>query len=179
MRLLSALLAAKRSGDRENPRRVFNKLPTPKGEDNNLVYIAAPLARWNWAFLEARDCLGLSEVAVSAIIPSHWMAVKRTSTYVRNYTVDRRRMEEKFESVQSGNVFSMQFVLSKHIPPDTDGGGRFTRTPEVEELDSMLELIGERLGMSEWGQGYLFGRFELSLDQPTPPTGAAEPAATG
>jgi len=101
-RLLSPLLSAKRSG--EGDARVFVHLKTPKGEAEELVYLNTPMQRWNWAFLEARDALGLDDVATSAIIPSHWYAVKRTSSYNRKF----RRGENgpmvtvKHESIPSG-----------------------------------------------------------------------------
>jgi hypothetical protein len=59
-------------------------------------------------------------------------------------------------------VLKWSFTLSKHLPPSGDGGGRFTRPPDEEEFDAMLEHIGEHLGMSEWGHAYLYGRFKIN-----------------
>jgi hypothetical protein len=161
LRLLSPLLAAKRNDDKEDPRRVFVRMPTPPGEDPDRVYIATQLPRWQWAFLEARDALRLDDVAVSAIVPSRWLTAARTSTYNRKYRRGTTPMIDKFESLASGQVISMNFTLSKHVPPNTDGEGRFTRAPDEGEFDAMLSHIGEHLGMSEWGHAYLYGRFEI------------------
>jgi hypothetical protein len=123
------------------------------------------LPRWEWAFLEARDALHFSDVAVSAIIPCRWYSAKRTSTYNRKYKRGSQMMTEKFESLSSGQVIETQFTLSKHIPPNTDGGGRFTRTPDEHEFDEMLTHIGNLLGISEWGHARDYGRFELRFDE--------------
>lgn len=161
LKLLTPLLAAKRSNDKEDPRRVFIRVDPPKGEDPARVYIASQLQRWAWAFLEARDALQLGDVSVGAIIPSHWYSVARTSTYNRRFRRGDTPAIEKFESLPAGQVFEMKFTLSRHVPPDMDSGGRFSRAPDESEFDDMLSHIGEHLGMSEWGQHYLYGRFTI------------------
>jgi len=167
LKLVSPLLAAKHSGekDEEKPQRIFVRVRTPKGEDAERVYLATPMQRWNWAFLEARDALDLGDVATSAIIPCHWYSVQRTSTYTRKFRRGQSgpMLQEKFEALSSGQVFIVRFTLSQHVPPGTDGGGRFNRAPDETEFDAMLSHIGEHLGMSEWGQHYLFGRFEIKV----------------
>lgn len=173
LKLVSPLLAAKHSGNKDGgPHRIFVKVRPPRGEDPDRVYIATPLSRWNWAFLEARDALGIEDAATSAIIPAHWYSVKKTSTYNRKFRRGQHgdMRTEQFESLPTGQVFELTFTLSKHVPPNTDGGGRYTRTPDEEEFDAMLAHIGEHLGMSEWGQHYLYGRFEIK-----PPAGDGAP----
>jgi hypothetical protein len=158
LKLLTPLLAMKREPGTNPPKRIFVKADVP-GEEG--VHIKTQLPRWNWALLEARDALRLNDVAVSTILPRHYFTVKRTSTYNRNFSRGGVRQREQFESLPSGQVFAMEFTLSRHLPPDTDGGGRFTRPPDEEEFDAMLRHIGEHLGMSEWGHAYLYGRFKL------------------
>jgi hypothetical protein len=165
LKLVSPLLAGKRNNDKSDPKCEFVKLPIPKGEPEDRVYLMTPLARWNWAFLEARDALSLEDVAVSAIIPCRWYSAKRTSTYIRRYRRGHQQTQTKYESLSSGQVIETRFTLSKHIPPGTDGGGRFNRAPDEEEFDQMLTHIGEYLGMSEWGNDYLYGRFEIKTHE--------------
>jgi len=175
LKLLSPLLAAKHSGKKDgSPQRVFIRLKPPKDEDPDKIYLSTPMQRWNWAFLEARDALGLGDVATSAIIPCHWYSVKRVSTYNRKFRrgAGGPMTTEKFESLPSGQAFEMRFTLSKHVPPGLDGAGRFTRAPEEDEFDAMIEHIGEHLGMSEWGQHYLYGRFEIKQSYIAPDSGA-------
>ena len=142
------------------------------------------MPRWEWAFLEARDALGYEDVAVSAIIPCRWYAVQRTSSYNRKFTRGNQMCEEKFESLPTGQVFEMKFTLSRHVPPGTDGNGRFTRAPDDEEFDAMLTHIGEQLGMSGWGHAREYGRFEIKMPipndpAPTPDENTGEPAEQG
>ena len=163
LRLLTPLLASKHNNDRSDPKRVFNRLTKiPSGQDASRIYIYSDLGRWEWAFLEARDALNLGDVAVSAIIPCRWYSAKRTSTYNRKFKRGEQMLTEKFESLSSGQILDMQFTLSRHVPPNTDGGGRFTRPPDEQEFDEMLAHIGNLLGMSEWGHARDYGRFELS-----------------
>lgn len=137
-------------------RREFDKMPTDPGCP---VKIKAYLERWNWAFLEARDALELSDASVAVILPAAHFEVKSTSTYNRIY--GSRRERESFESIPSGQVLSWKFTLSSHLPPHAEENPRFTRPPSEEEFDSMLSHIGEHLGMSFWGHDYLYGRFTL------------------
>lgn len=160
-RLLTPILAAKRSNNPEAPRRVFVRQTTPRDEPGDQVYLLADLRRWEWAFLEARDVLNFGDVCLGAILPSHWYGVKHTSTYTRKFRRGSELASEKFESIPAGHTIRMKFTLSKHIPPNTDGMGRFNRPPDEAEFDSMLSYIGEYLGMSEWGHSLKMGRFEL------------------
>lgn len=167
LRLLTPLLAAKRSNDPESPRRVFvREVRIPKGEPADLVYIKSDLARWEWAFLEARDQLQLTDVCLGAILPSHWYSTKRTSTYNCKKPRGGGWEVEQFESIPGGQVMTMRFTLSHHLPPNTDGRGRFNRPPDEEEFDNMLSYIGEELGMSEWGHAKKYGRFEVRPNTP-------------
>lgn len=156
LQLVTPILATKMNNTVTPPRREFVKDKTEDG-----VQIRNDLARWNWAFLEARDALNLQEVAVAAIIPCATYFTKNTSTYWRSFRRGRDMMKEAFEAVSSGRVAKFKFTLSQHIPPNCDGSGRFQRPPSEEEFDSMLAHIGEHLGMSEWGHAYLYGRFVI------------------
>jgi hypothetical protein len=161
LRLITPILAAKRSNDPAAPRRVFVRHGTPKGEPADKVYINSDLKRWEWAFLEARDELGFGDVCLGAVLPSHWYAAHHTSTYNRKIRLGRERAVEQFESIPAGHTIRINFTLSRHLPPNTDGIGRFTRAPDEMEFDEMLAYIGEHLGMSEWGHALKLGRFEL------------------
>ncbi len=162
VKLQSPLLSARIVPDPDEPKknkREFVRLPMPAGLEG--VRIQADLKRWNWAFLEARDSVGLGDVATAAIIPARYYDVKRTTYYRRNFRQGETQMQEKFEAFSSGQVLTWGFTLSQHLPPGGDGGGRFSRPPDEEEFDAMLAHIGEHLGMSEWGHAYLYGRFTI------------------
>lgn len=135
------------------------------------MYLSTPLQRWNWALLEAKDALldqmpSLNEAAPGAIIPCYWYSTGRTSTYNRHFRRGNTPAHDKFESLQANQTFLMRFTLPKTLPPKMDGGGRFTRPPDEAEFDAMLAHIGTYLGMSEWGQNYGYGRFEVSSVAP-------------
>jgi hypothetical protein len=161
LRLITPILSAKRSNDPANPRRVFVHSRTPKGEPDGQVYLQSDLKRWEWAFLEARDELNYKDVCLGAVLPGHWYAANRTATYNRKFRRGTERAVEQFESIPAGHVIRIKFTLSKHLPPNTDGLGRFTRPPDEIEFDEMLAYIGENLGMSEWGHALKLGRFEI------------------
>lgn len=161
LRLITPILAAKRSNNPAAPRRVFVHYKTPKGQPDDKVYLASDLKRWAWAFLEARDELDFDDVCLGAIIPCCWYSVNHTSTYNRKFRREGRWATEPFESVPAGHVMRINFTLSKHLPPNTDGAGRFSRPPDEAEFDAMLAHIGEHLGMSEWGHALALGRFEI------------------
>jgi hypothetical protein len=163
VQLLSPILASKANNRGTVTRREFARIKSTDGK----VHIKSDLARWNWAFLEARDALGLSDVAVSAILPAHSYVVNTTSTYHRTFRRGRgEQLKEAFESLPAGHVVTWQFTLSQHVPPG--GGSRFTRAPSGAEFDSMLTHIGENLGMSEWGHAYLYGRFTIKHNYELP-----------
>lgn len=156
IKLLTPILASRPSLPGELCRK-FDRVPHSEGGPLRIVTY---LDRWNWAFLEARDALNLDDVSVSTIIPAPYFEVKRTSTYRRNYG-GSVRSSEAFENIPSGSVLEWRFTLSNHLPPHSEYNGRFTRPPSEEEFDAMLAHIGEHLGMSFWGHGYLYGRFTL------------------
>ena len=164
IKLLSPLLAARMNTKVEPNRREFYKTANADGTFS----IPTDLARWNWALLEARDALGLEDVAISAILPRNTYEVSNTSTYWRTFRRGRgEQSKEAFESISSGRVIQWRFTLSHHLPPGGDGGGRFIRPPDEEEFDMMLNHIGENLGMSEWGHAYLYGRFTIKKNERT------------
>jgi hypothetical protein len=162
VKMLTPLLAAKMNQKLQPPRREFTRVCVAGKPDG--VHIANQLARWKWAFLEARDALGFTDVSVAAIIPCHYFSVRRTSTYNRKFRRGRTMVSEAFEALPTGQTVAFEFTLSKHLPPHGDGNGRFVRTPDEDEFDRMLAHIGEYLGMSEWGQDYLYGRFKLKTE---------------
>ncbi len=157
VRLTSPILASTPPG-KPDERRQFKRVKNPDGK---AIRIVTDLKRWQWALLEARDALELSDVSTAAIIPALFYEVKNTSTYNRSFSTGGKRSVDKFESVSSGTVLAWRFTLTSTLPPHAEDQGRFTRAPDEEELDRMLAHIGEHMGMSEWGQDYLYGRFVL------------------
>lgn len=163
VKLTSSILAS-RPPRGAGGRREFDRLPSPPGAP---LRLKTYLERWNWAFLEARDSLGLGDVSVAVIMPAAYFEVKTTSTYNRTYGSAREK--EAFENIPSGSVLAWRFTLSHHLPPHAEEHSRFVRVPSEEEFDSMLAHIGEHLGMSFWGHDYLYGRFTLH-NPPVSPT---------
>jgi len=160
LKIVSPLLATKMNNKVTPCRREFVKNVVDGG-----VEIRNDLARWNWAFLEAKDALKFDDIGVSAIIPCATYFVAGTSTYWRSFRRGRDMLKEAFEAVSSGRTAKFKFTLSQHIPPNCDGNGRFNRAPDESEFDAMLTHIGEHLGMSEWGHAYLYGRFVIKTHQ--------------
>jgi hypothetical protein len=152
---LTAPILASRPATSSDGRRTFDRL---KSTNDVVIRIKTYLDRWNWAFLEARDALDFEDVCVAAIIPAPYFETSRTSTYVRRQSGSRNN--ESFECIPSGSVLEWRFTLSNQLPPHTDHP-RYSRAPTEEEFDAMLKHIGENLGMSFWGHGFLFGTFEL------------------
>ena len=163
LRLITPLLAAKRSNNPAAPRRVFvHERKVPKGEvGGKEVFLSSDLKRWSWAFLEARDACRFDDICLGCVLPSHWYATKQTSTFNRRFKRGNEPATEQFESISAGSIIRINFTLSRHLPPNTDGNGRFTRAPDETEFDAMLAFIGEHLGISEWGHDYKMGRFEI------------------
>lgn len=157
----SPILAAAMNNRATPPRREFRKSAVANGDGKTIVRIPANMERWQWAFLEARDALGLHDVAVSAIIPKTHYDVGFTSTYNRRFRRGEggQQVREAFESISAGRVVTWQFTLASSVPPGH--GDRFIRPPTEQEFDAMLSHIGEYLGMSEWGQTYGYGRFRI------------------
>lgn len=171
LRLTAPLLAGRLNQDTTDPKRVFTRVNIPRGEPEGPVYLSTPLQRWNWAFLEAKDALiakseVYTEISPGSIIPCYWFSVKRTSTYNRNYRRGDTPAVDKFESIQTNQTFTIRFTLPKTLAPKTDGAGRFIRPPDELEFDAMLAHIGVYLGMSEWGQNFGYGRFEICEKTP-------------
>ena len=160
LKIVSPILATKMNNTVTPCRREFVKTAVEGG-----VEIRNDLARWNWAFLEAKDALGLVDVGVAAIIPCATYFVSGTSTYWRSFRRGRDMLKEAFEAISSGRTAKFKFTLSQYIPPNCDGNGRFNRAPDESEFDAMLTHIGKHLGMSEWGHAYLYGRFVIKTHQ--------------
>lgn len=163
VRLTSPLLASRPTRSLP-PRREFDKIPDKRpppaaGEPPRPERIKTYVERWNWAFLEARDALGLTTTSVTTIIPTAYYEVRKTSTYNRIYNGSRET--DAFESIPAGTVLQWQFTLSQHLPPHAEDHDRFARPATEDEFDAMLAHIGEHLGMSHWGHDYLFGRFTI------------------
>lgn len=153
--LRTPLLASRRPAA-PGDRREFKRLPSSDGS----IAIHANMERWRWAFLEARDALGL-DVNASAIIPAYSFRVKRTTTYTRNFRRGSRLCSERYEALPTGQVLVWEFTVSQHTPPGVESM-RHSKPPTLDEFDAMLSHIGEYLGMSEWGHEYLYGRFSAA-----------------
>ncbi len=167
IKLTTPLLASRPTRGPSN-RKEFDRLPSAPGEP---VKIRTYWERWQWAFLEARDALGLGDVSVATIIPANSFEVKKTSTFNRTY--GHTREKDAFESISSGQVLQWRFTLSQHLPPHGEDNERFVRAPTEEEFDAMLAHIGEHLGMSFWGHDYGYGRF--TIHTPFQPNNTDEP----
>lgn len=158
IRLLKPILAARPPQDRDG-RREFDAVLRGKSG----ITLPMNLARWEWAFLEARDALEMPHVSVACITPSVQFTVPGTSTYTRSFRRgnDGVQQTEKFECVPSNAVLHWTWVLASSLPPHVEIGETRSDPPSVTEFDDMLKFTGEMLGMSEWGNNYGFGRFTI------------------
>jgi len=164
LRCTTPWLGAKRGPDSGGGRKTFTRV---NKEDEGLIHIASSLMRWKWALRESRDSLGMDDISTDSIIPARYFTVKNTSTYNRSTRRGKTPIKEKYESLQTGQVISMDFTLARELPPDVSDSAEFFRVPDEEEFDAMLTHIGVHIGMSEWGHGFEFGRFELQQSEYT------------
>ena len=158
VRLLKPILAARPPRDPAG-RREFDAV----SREAKSVCLPANMARWEWAFLEARDSIGCARASVACITPATVFTTKLTSTYTREFKrgSDGMRQTERFECVPSNAVLRWEWSLASSLPPHVEIGELRSDPPSEEEFDSMLVFIGRMLGMSEWGNQYGFGRFEV------------------
>lgn len=158
IRLLKPILAARPPRDPKS-RREFDRVKSEEG----IIRLPMNMQRWEWAFLEARDSLGFKKASVACITPSTSFDVKLTSTYTRTFRrgSDGAPQSEQFECVPSGASIRWEWVLSSSLPPHVEIGELRSEPPDVAQFDAMLDFIGSMLGMSEWGNHYGFGRFEV------------------
>ena len=158
IRLLKPILAARPPVEKDG-RREFDVLSRVKGK----VTLPSNMARWEWAFLEARDALELPQLSVACITPATSFDAALTSTYTRSFSRgSSAKQTEKFECVPSNAVLSWSWVLASSLPPYAEISELRSTPPDVQQFDAMLKFIGEMLGMSEWGNHYGFGRFVIT-----------------
>lgn len=147
--LITKPLLARRV-DSETNKKVFVKEPSNDGG----WLIRAHIERWNWAFLEARDSLGFTDVSVQSITVARSFYLPKKDLHC----LEIRR--ENFECVMDGDFVIQRFNLAKTPPPHSNAS-RFSRSPELEEFDKMLHFIGDILGISESKNDLQYGTFKI------------------
>jgi hypothetical protein len=164
LKLVKPLLARQveyHGPDSEKTKRVFVKtLSQDKGH-----LVRANLERWNWAFLEARDSLGLRDLNTQAITVA-------ASFYVAPRSISLLGIKgEDFEAILENTVISQRFTLASTPPPHTRHAHKHMRCPDEYDFDAMLAYIGEYLGISESKNDTQYGTFIIQNDKKNIQTG--------
>ena len=127
-----------------------------RGDDNR---ISVDLQHWCWAFQEAVSSLHLP-VLTTTLYPASGFAVPTLVMYNRKWstkTADGRErpQSEMFEAIQAGTILTFQ-IMSAAGPDKSDGPA-----PTCEQLQALLNFIGEFIGISQWGNKFGYGRFRV------------------
>jgi hypothetical protein len=146
IRLSSPLL-----GDKQTRERV-RRFSTAEG------FLMLDQAHWFWACREAVTALHLDEVESETIHQPSKMLVPTIHLYNHRYrSATGRQQQEMFESVNSNYVLTFYLLVTS---PEV-GTTSTKRPPTLEELHKVLDLVGEHIGISPWGNKFGFGRFKV------------------
>lgn len=150
IRLTRPLLGERRYGD--NVRR-FKKTRDGK--------IDIDPAHWNWAFSQAASSLHLA-VDYSALSPALGLVTPSLVLYNRRFTARKEGKEingsEMHEAVSAGTLISFELAVLECL-------GKKEPAPSQEQTAEMLSFVGSFVGISQWGNKFGYGRFDLeSLD---------------
>lgn len=139
IRLTSPILGE----NRKDPRgiRTFKKR---SGGD-----IAVDRRHWNEQFEVAKGILKLPVSNSHIILPDKYLS-PTLHLYRRRFSGTQT---ELFESVRTGTVLTFELATREDQP----------NCPTIDHIEKMLVVIGEHLGLSQWGSKFGFGRFEVKL----------------
>ena len=121
--------------------------------------IAIDEAHWIWAFRQAAVDMHLENVDTSRLHPSDGIPAPTLCYYEKRWQShsedsDDPQQKEGFESVRTGSVLTFRIALSDK--PAADGA-----PPTLEQLEALLNHIGEFFGISQWGNKFGYGRFHV------------------
>lgn len=139
IRLTSPILGE----NRKDPRgiRTFKKR---SGGD-----IAIDRRHWSEQFDIAKGILGLKVNNGNLILPDKYLSPS-IHLYRRRFSGTQT---ELFESIRTGTVITFEMATREDQPG----------CPSLDHVEKMLVVIGEHLGLSQWGSKFNFGRFSVKL----------------
>lgn len=114
-------------------------------------------AHWNWAFQQAAESLHF-EVDSAALSPELGIKPPRVDLYNRQFMTRKlgkeTRGSELHECVKAGTVLTFNLAVLR--PNDAK-----LPTPSLDQIRDMLQFVGAHIGISQWGNKFGYGRFEL------------------
>lgn len=150
IKLTTPFLAARR----KERIRVFD---TRIVDDKKYFKIDTP--QWRWAIREAFSSMDLiPAVDIDYLrLPADILA-PTIRTYRRVW--DARRGEESFECFQAGTLITIPLFILTELEQHVFNGIQIaSRPPELQEVKTCFEIIGENIGLSPWGSKFGYGRF--------------------
>lgn len=156
LKLVSEML-----GDQQTPDRVrrFNRPKSMGGR------IALDLPHWTWAVREAVRALHLDQVDPGRVMMERQMRAPTLQLYTRRWSQANGRTgrkvqkKEMFESICVGAELGINFMVGEQPAPGAEKRG--LRAPTQDELKQIFSLIGDLVGISPWGAGFGYGRFDV------------------
>ncbi len=119
--------------------------------------------QWLEDLLFAARTMKLDIKVQSTIVPPEGLLPASIHLHKRTYSGAH---VEFFESFRKGTILTFDMLVHEDRP----------KCPTVPQLGSLLELVGEYRGISQWGSKFGFGRFAVvgikdryqALSEPTP-----------
>ena len=105
------------------------------------------LAFWQEQFREAAGHLQY-DVDVTALVPPEGFPAASLQLYKRVWS---KVNMEWFESFRSGTVLTMDFLVKNDKQ----------KAPNPAQMSAILKFTGDRLGLSQFGNKFGYGRFDL------------------
>ena len=120
-------------------------------------WVAVGLDHWAWALREAASALHL-DVNSDCVLLRDGIRCPSVCLYNRTYTNPAgQREQEMFESIRKGAELSFNLVITGPAPHSDNS----LPAPTVEQLRQMLQFVGEYIGISQWGNKFGYGRFDV------------------
>lgn len=154
-------LTSEMLGDQQTPDRVrrFNRPKSMGGK------IALNIPQWTWAIGEAIQALHLDQVDPGRVMMERQMRAPTLQLYTRRWSKTNGRTgkkvqkQEMFESIGVGAELGINLMVSEHPAPGSEKRG--LQAPTQDELRQIFSLIGSLMGISPWGAGFGYGRFDV------------------
>jgi len=102
---------------------------------------------WNEQLDTAKGILKLPVNNSCVIIPDKYVS-PTLHLYRRRFSGTKI---ELFESIRTGTVLTFELATREDQP----------NCPTLDQIEKMLVVIGEHLGLSQWGSKFGFGRFKV------------------
>lgn len=117
-------------------------------------------ALWKWAITQAATALHWTINTDYLRFP---VKIKTQAPRIYKRVVDKRNPSRTtlHESLPKGAVLPVSILLLGTLPP----GRQIVRDnrPSAAELETIMQLVGEQIGISPWGSKFGYGRFTTKL----------------